>query len=108
MMKTFSCKSDRKGLAEALEKSKAIAPQIAVLFAAPGFFNDGKEIDKACGAAGMNIIGCSTAGEISADGVSDDSFSIVAIHFDSTDVKVAQAEVGNAESSRKAGLKIGE
>jgi hypothetical protein len=107
-MKTFSFKSDKKGLADALMKAKAIAPQIAALFAAPGFFKEHKDIEKACADAGINIVGCSTAGEISADGVSDDSFSVVAMHFDATEVKVARAQVTGAESSRQAGRRIGQ
>jgi hypothetical protein len=107
-MKTFSFKADKKELADALVKSKAIAPQIVVMFAAPGFFNGQKDIEKACADAGVNVIGCSTAGEISADGVSDDSFSVMAIHFDATDVKTAQAQLTGTESSRQAGLRIGQ
>ncbi len=106
-MKTYSFKSDRKGLAEALAKSKAIGPQISVLFAAPGFFGD-KAAEKACADAGLNIIGCSTAGEISAEGVSDDSCSVVAMHFDATEVKVADAGLTGVESSRQAGLSLGQ
>jgi len=106
-MKTFSLKSEKPDLMEALNKSKAIAPQIAVLFAAPGFFRDKQDIEKACTASGLNIVGCSTAGEISADGVSDNSFSIMAIHFDATEVKVADAELKSPDFSRKAGQELG-
>jgi hypothetical protein len=106
-MKTTSFKSDRKGLAEALAKAKAINPQIAVLFAAPGFFKDAPELEKSCAAAGFSLIGCSTAGEISAEGVSDDSFSAVAMHFDATEVKAAEAALKGPGSSRDAGREIG-
>ena len=106
-MKTFSFTSDRKGLAEKLGEAKGIAPQIAVLFAAPGFFAD-QDAGKACAAAGINIVGCSTAGEISATGVSDDTCSVIAMHFDSTEVKIADAALTGAESSRQAGLSIGQ
>lgn len=106
-MKTFSFKSDKDGLADALAKSKAVAPQISVLFAAPGFFADAQEIETACAASGLNIVGCSTAGEISGDGVSDDSFSIVAMHFDATEVKTAEAELKSPGASHAAGQAIG-
>lgn len=105
-MHTFSMKSDRAGLADALAKAKAIAPQISVLFAAPGFFKSGQDVEKDCGASGLNIIGCSTAGEISGEGVSDDSFSLVAMHFDATDVKTAEAALKSPEQSRQAGQEI--
>lgn len=106
-MKTFSFKSDKKGLAEALAKSREIAPQISVLFAAPGFFADAQEIEKACSSSGLSIVGCSTAGEISDEGVSDDSFSIVAMHFDATEVRTAEAELKSPDASRAAGQAIG-
>lgn len=106
-MQTFSQKSDKAGLAAALAGAKSIAPQVAVLFGAPGFFADAAEVQKACGGAGFNIVGCSTAGEISGDGVSDDSFSLVAMHFDATDVKTAEAPLKSPDQSRQAGQEIG-
>ena len=106
-MHTFSAKSDKAGLEAALAKAKAIAPQISLLFAAPGFFKDGQEIEKTVAASGISIIGCSTAGEISGEGVSDNSFSLVAMHFDATDVKTAEAPLKSPEQSRQAGQDIG-
>lgn len=106
-MKTFSLKTGKDGLSGALAKAKAIAPQISVLFAAPGFFREKEEIEKAIAASGLNVVGCSTAGEISGEGVSDDSFSILSMHFDATEVKTAEAPLKGTEFSRQAGAEIG-
>ena len=106
-MKTFSVKSDRAGLADALAKAREIAPQISLVFAAPGFFTDKDGIEKAFAGAGMSTIGCSTAGEISVGGVSDNSFSLIALHFDATEVKTAEAALAGVQQSRAAGQDIG-
>lgn len=106
-MQTISVKSDKAGLEAALAKAKTILPQISVLFGAPGFFKDKADVEKICGAAGMAIVGCSTAGEISEEGVSDNSFSLVAMHFDATDVKTCEAQLKSPEQSRHAGQDIG-
>ncbi|MDI1227501.1 MAG: FIST N-terminal domain-containing protein [bacterium] len=106
-MKTFSIKSDKAGLSDALAKAKEILPQISVLFAAPDFFTDRDAVEKAFTGAGINAIGCSTAGEISSGGVSDNSFSLIAMHFDATEVKTAGAVLSGVQQSRAAGQDIG-
>jgi hypothetical protein len=106
-MKTFSAKTTQSGLAATLAQAKVIVPQISVLFGAPGFFADRENLEKTFLGAGLNVIGCSTAGEISGIGVSDDSFSLLALHFDATEVKVAAAPLKNAQGSRATGQDIG-
>lgn len=106
-MKTFSAKTSQSGLPEALARAKAITPQISVLFGASGFFADREGLEKTFQGAGLNVIGCSTAGEISGGRVSDDSFSLLSLHFDATEVKTAEAPLKNALASRAAGQDIG-
>ncbi len=106
-MKTFSVKTSQSGLPDAVARAKEIMPQISLLFGAPGFFADKEALEKTFAGAGLNIIGCSTAGEISGNGVSDDSFSLLALHFDATEVKTAEAPLKNAQQSRAAGQDIG-
>lgn len=48
-------------------------------------------------------IGCSTAGEISSKGVSDDSIIITALHFDHPDFKVASTTLLAMENTEHAG-----
>ncbi|HYD19160.1 MAG TPA: FIST N-terminal domain-containing protein [Patescibacteria group bacterium] len=110
-MKTFSTTADRDGLGDALARAREISPQVSLLFAAPGFFADKDLIARAFAPvpqqAPLNVIGCSTAGQISAGGVSDNGFSLLAMHFDATEVKTADAVLKSPDQSRAAGQEIG-
>lgn len=53
-------------------------------------------------------VGCSTAGEISSDGVSDGGIVITAIRFDRPDFRVACTDLAGMESSRDAGRRLAE
>lgn len=52
------------------------------------------------------IMGCSTAGEICATRVRDDSLVTTAIHFEHTRIKLAQAEIARMEDSYAAGVRL--
>ncbi|MBF0425942.1 MAG: FIST C-terminal domain-containing protein [Magnetococcales bacterium] len=52
--------------------------------------------------------GCSTAGEITREGLSEESCLVTAIRFDHTAVRVVDAQVANMEGSRAAGEALGE
>lgn len=52
------------------------------------------------------IIGCSTAGEITGETISDDSLSVAVLSFDKTCLDLASASVSSAEESFAAGEKI--
>lgn len=52
------------------------------------------------------IVGCTSGGQIHAHDVVDDEVIAVAMRFDSTQVKLAVAEVGNVAESQAAGTKI--
>ncbi|MCF8241764.1 MAG: FIST C-terminal domain-containing protein [Melioribacteraceae bacterium] len=52
------------------------------------------------------IIGCSTAGEIHLDNVSDNSLVVNAIHFNNTKVECAKVELKNTTDSYNAGVKL--
>lgn len=86
-----------------------LAPQLVVVFFSPSYINrseDLQTITKTCGDA--VVVGCSTAGEIHNDGLSNDSLSLVAMHFDNTKIKVSHAKIQNPQSSLAAGKSIGE
>lgn len=106
-MKTFSCKCDEGDVAAALKKAAAIEPQITLLFAAPALFRDKAKVEEAVAQSGLQVIGCSTAGEISDGGVSDNSLSVLAMHFDGTQVKLAEAPLSATEDSYGAGKALG-
>ena len=97
------------GFREALVKAAALKPNIVVIFAAPSFWRDGGAMADACTPLqGTHLIGCSTAGEISASGAADDTCSIMAMRFDHAQVKIAAAQLGAMDASRSAGQSIGE
>ena len=50
--------------------------------------------------------GCSTAGEISADGVADGTLVVTAIHFDTTDVQQSTTVLQSMEDSEAAGVRL--
>jgi hypothetical protein len=50
--------------------------------------------------------GCSTAGEISADGVADGSLVVTALHFDTTDVQQSTTVLQSMEDSEAAGVRL--
>jgi len=106
-MKTFSVTAGKNGISDALQKCKSVSPQVTLLFSSPGGFADKAALEKALADSGLAVIGCSTAGEISGDGVADDSYSLLALHFDHTEVRFAEAELGATAFSRRAGGDIG-
>ena len=106
-MKTFSTRCDNAGFAHAMAKAREIAPQITVVFGASGFFTDKDAVEKPFAGAAMNIIGCATAWEISAEGSFGNSCTLLAMHFNATEVKTADAAFATAEQARAAGLEIG-
>lgn len=50
--------------------------------------------------------GCSTAGEISADGVDDGTLVVTAVHFDATDVQQSSTQLQSMEDSHAAGVRL--
>lgn len=88
---------------------QAIAPQWVLVFAATSFFSS-PEMPAALRAAfpTATLLGCSTAGEISQNGVDDNSCVVTAVHFDSTRVLSAATSLAGMDDSRAAGVRIGE
>lgn len=80
---------------------------LVLIFASPLFINDPEPIKQITNFYDKSkIIGCSTAGEIFADHIVDNSLSIVVAKFDNTSLKMAKAKVNRAADSRKAGKEI--
>jgi hypothetical protein len=53
------------------------------------------------------LIGCSTAGEITGQGVTDDTLVITLVHFDQVELTVAETELSHMGDSRAAGQRLG-
>ena len=108
-MQSLALTARLDGFREALGKAAAIKPQIVIVFAAPSFWNDTGAVSEACAPLqGTHLIGCSTAGQISAHGASDDNCSILAMRFDTAQVKIAAAQLAVPGESRAAGQAIGD
>lgn len=59
-------------------------------------------------APGACLLGCSTAGEISADGVEDNACVVTAVNFDSVQLRPAATPLADMADSAAAGRRIGE
>ncbi|MEZ0224504.1 MAG: FIST signal transduction protein [Alphaproteobacteria bacterium] len=107
-MKRIALNSRQDGFKDALKKASAIQPQLVLVFASPSFWRDKGAISDACTLKDVHVIGCSTAGEISGAGASEDTCSVMAIRFDSAEVKVAASQLASADMSLTAGKAIGD
>lgn len=82
-------------------------PQLALLFASPTYFADTSFLDRLRkNLPHTHIVGCSTAGEISPEGVTDDSAVVSAISFDRAALRTAHSRVEAAGDSRAAGMRL--
>lgn len=86
----------------------AIGPGLLLVFGAPAFF-----AERGFGAAivrafpGAAVIGCSTAGEISADGVHAASCVLTAVRFERTTLRPATTDLSDMRDSLAAGRRLG-
>jgi hypothetical protein len=93
----------------ALAPLAAINPNLVLVFAAPSYFSNPEFagwLKQAFPAA--RRVAASTAGEISAQGVSDNSIVVTAIRFDKTAFKVAATDIAGMEDSAGAGKRLAE
>jgi hypothetical protein len=96
-------------VAKAIADMKAVNPNLMMMFGTDACFaNDAGWIAQVCKAfPDAQIIGCSTAGEISNQGVSDNSLVITACHFNKPAFVPVSAEVKTMFETRKAGEELG-
>lgn len=88
---------------------QALDPNVVLVFGSVGHF-------KAAGFAetlraalpNAVLIGCSTAGEITADGVDDDTCTLTGVRFEQTQIRVATTKLAGMDDSRAAGMRLGE
>ena len=93
--------------APALATLNALAPQLVLVFASINHFRD-PELSATLHSAFPEAVcvGCSTAGEIGQEGVSDDSAVITAIHFDHPDFRLASAPIAHMADSAATGAAL--
>ena len=110
---TFESFDEIKTQQSALEQFN---PSLIILYAAPAFFKDNsrpveqfsKIIDDLSHIT-ANIVGCSTAGEINSDQVSNDTIAMVAMKFEhGSSVKIHTSTLTSMQNSFDTGEKLGQ
>ncbi len=87
-----------------LEALASISPQLLLVFGSPAHFSDPSLANElALRFATAQRVGCSTAGEISIEGVENGSTVVTALHFETTALKVVHADLNSMEESFSAG-----
>lgn len=95
--------------AEAAGRFDDMSPQLVLVFAAVEHFTADRfasELQRQFPEA--LLLGCSTAGEISAAGVDDGSCNLTAVQFATTPLRAAETTLTGMEDSHAAGRRIGE
>jgi hypothetical protein len=83
----------------------AIQPHLVLAFGSVAALQAGADsLRQALGTA--HIAGCSTAGEISGQGVTDDSLVVTALAFDTASVRQSNTELRDMEDSHAAGRRL--
>jgi hypothetical protein len=91
--------------AEGLSAMAASGPQWVLAFGNEDLLRSAQpELSKAF--AGAVLMGCSTAGEISGDGVADDSLALTAVRWDSTCMQPAATDLKDMDDSFDAGVRL--
>jgi hypothetical protein len=106
-MKSLSLNTSAKDLSSTIEKLKVIEPQLLIVVGATDVLKDGSLVKSLSqGLPKAQIIGCSTSGEISNHGVSDEGLMIAAAHFDKSTTRTVGFELASADESRNTGIKL--
>jgi hypothetical protein len=99
----------RSAAAAELDALVAIKPQLVTVFGSVSFFTDAGFVEKLKTAfSGASLLGCSTAGEISNDGVDDGTCIVTAVSFATVPLKSAATTLASMDDSLAAGERIGD
>lgn len=80
---------------------------LVLVFGSTSFLDDPSPIDELCAAfPTAKVVGCSSAGEIHADRIADESLAVAVARMEQTKLRVACATVTDASGSRGAGESI--
>jgi len=83
----------------------SLQPQLVLAFGSVDALKGGADVI-APAFPQANRIGCSTAGEISQEGVGDGSLVVTALHFDKTRIDQVSTNLGGMEDSHAAGVRL--
>jgi hypothetical protein len=107
-MKSLSLAKPKENLDLAIAEARALDPSIVLLFAAPELLRDAEVVGKlAAGFQDIPAIGCSTSGEITAEGLFDNTVAMLALKFEATPVRTTSVYLAGAEESEKVGAAVG-
>lgn len=109
-MKVVQCVASNAGqVAAKLQELGGADPDLLLVFGATSYFK-AKDLTanlrQACPRA--MLAGCSTAGEITADGVGDDTLTLTAVHLEKTDLVTAETTLEGMADSTAAGQRLGQ
>ena len=94
-------------LAAALDTLRAVDPNLLFLFGSDACFADAGWVADVCKAfPKAQVIGCSTAGEISNGGVSDQTLVVTGCHFEQPAFLPVSAKIESMFETRKAGFEV--
>lgn len=108
-MKVLQARSARPLEPRDCEPLAAIAPHLVLVFGArqrllePGLLDTLKRA-----LPNAELVGCSTAGEISLHGVSDNQLVLTAVAFERPGLQVATTDLASMDDSRAAGQRLGQ
>jgi hypothetical protein len=96
-----------KGVPEDTDFSalSALDPQLVLVFGSVAALQSSAKILSQV-FKGAHIAGCSTAGEISRNGVTDESLVVTAIHFQKCEVSQVSTELKSMDDSHAAGVRL--
>lgn len=107
-MKTLSCSIFKENLGQKLDEIQAINPNFICLFFSSSEVRQGTNLSSIAERfPDATVIGCSTAGEISKSQISDDTISMLAIHFDKVTLDCAKQSVERVSESYDSAHKVG-
>jgi hypothetical protein len=95
----------REDMPAQLEKLRSMAPNFLLVFSSIDLLKEVNEPLKTMFAQAIRV-GCSTAGEISADGVADGTCVVTAVRFDKAKVVESTTALKGMEDSRDAGQRL--
>lgn len=109
-MKTLQVKLTKSDdLGEKLQPILDLDPHLVFAFGSPKFFESAAWVRRLnILLPGAQVVGCSTGGEISEDGIGHDSLIVTGVYFEDTSVYSASVRVDSMDASLAAGRELGD
>lgn len=98
--------SNLKSFRPRLEPLAAIEPNLVFIFGSPSFFSEGDAKEFRDAFPNANLIGCSTAGEVSMQGVQNGTAVVTAVRLERTRILSGSTDLASMADSRAAGERL--